>query len=56
MSIYRGRKSMTHPIIEDLRWRHTTKKYDATKNGNDINNCKWMKEIFPASVLEIIKK
>jgi nitroreductase/dihydropteridine reductase len=22
---------MTHPIIEDLNWRHTTKKYDATK-------------------------
>ena len=22
---------MTHPIIEDLLWRHTTKKYDATK-------------------------
>jgi len=22
---------MTHPIIEDLRWRHTTKKYDATR-------------------------
>lgn len=22
---------MTHPIIEDLLWRHTTKKYDSTK-------------------------
>ncbi len=22
---------MNHPIIEDLRWRYTTKKYDATK-------------------------
>jgi len=22
---------MTHPIIEDLLWRHSTKKYDATK-------------------------
>jgi len=22
---------MKHPIIEDLNWRHTTKKYDATK-------------------------
>jgi len=22
---------MTHPIIEDLQWRHTTKKYDETK-------------------------
>ncbi|MBG7600967.1 MAG: nitroreductase family protein [Gammaproteobacteria bacterium] len=22
---------MTHPIIEDLRWRYTTKKYDASK-------------------------
>jgi len=30
--------------------------FDATKNGNDINNCKWMEKIFPASVLGLTKK
>ncbi|MCK5894815.1 MAG: nitroreductase family protein [Endozoicomonadaceae bacterium] len=30
---------MTHPIIEDLLWRHTTKKYDASKKipQEDLN-------------------
>jgi len=30
---------MTHPIIEDLLWRHSTKKYDATKKipQKDLN-------------------
>ena len=26
-------------------------KYDGLKNGNDINNCNWMKKIFPEHVL-----
>ena len=28
---------MNHPIIEDLRWRHTAKKYDATKKVSEEN-------------------
>ena len=28
---------MTHPVIEDLRWRHTTKKYDTTKKVSQEN-------------------
>lgn len=30
---------MNHPIIEDLRWRHTTKKYDANRkvSEEDLN-------------------
>ncbi len=30
---------MVHPIIEDLRWRHTTKKFDKTKrvSQNDLD-------------------
>jgi len=30
---------MTHPIIEDLLWRHTAKKYDASKkiSQEDLN-------------------
>ena len=28
---------MTHPIIEDLLWRHTTKKYDASKKIHQEN-------------------
>ncbi len=28
---------MTHPIIEDLRWRHTTKKYDATRKVSEAD-------------------
>ena len=26
---------MVHPIIEDLRWRHTTKKYDSTRKVSE---------------------
>lgn len=28
---------MTHPIIEDLRWRYTTKKYDRTKRVSEAD-------------------
>ena len=30
--------------------------YNGKQNGNDINNCEWMKEIFPVSVLMESKK
>ncbi|WP_419621090.1 nitroreductase family protein, partial [Thiolapillus sp.] len=32
-----GEESMSHPIVEDLRWRHTAKKYDPARRVSETD-------------------